>query len=377
MSLLILGSVPFILRSASASLQEQREEIPEEILSEEKELDSEPTGVGRGVRRTLDIGSQLAYRGLRSLSSSSRNGAGAEVASHAVPRKSVSMAGDSGINRPPLLLRQKSAQIMGNTRRTLKGLMWFFIVGASVRLLHAWHTFHSNDNTWPAGGVSDYLAEANSQQVMVTIHVTSCTAWTAILFYQFFTGLSENRRQVRAHKVAGYVGIVVGAVAALTGWLSIWTLAVPSHVAPFIKAQLFVGGPGFFTEALWGVMVLVKDRDWRRHRKHMTLSLIGTVADAGNGFSISFTRWLFEGTPHQQWAQDVGVLSLNVISIIPFLLPALGPHWDFFVTIKWKELCHDVQKHFTFQHYMSIITVVGSICLLTSNLVGLSKLLSM
>ena len=77
--------------------------------------------------------------------------------------------------------------------------------------------------------------------------------------------------------------------------------------------------------------------------------MIGTVADAGNGFSISLSRWLFRHHPeYQQWGQDVGVLSLNVVSILPFLVPHIGPHVDHLLQIDWQALRRDFRATFDF-----------------------------
>ena len=96
-------------------------------------------------------------------------------------------------------------------------------------------------------------------------------------------GLRDRRKQPTSHAYIGYLATGFAGVAALSGWSAVWTLGVPSFVTPFIKAQLFIGAPGFFTEAVNGILAITKKRDWRRHRKHMTLAVIGTVADAGNG----------------------------------------------------------------------------------------------
>eukprot|EP00658_Telonema_sp_P-2_P047867 TRINITY_DN36440_c0_g1_i1.p1 TRINITY_DN36440_c0_g1~~TRINITY_DN36440_c0_g1_i1.p1 ORF type:complete len:258 (+),score=26.51 TRINITY_DN36440_c0_g1_i1:229-1002(+) len=248
--------------------------------------------------------------------------------------------------------------------------MWAGALGAGVRLAHAWGVFAEMGSRWPAGGVPDYLGQMNPAQWLVTMHVTLCSLWTLCLFYQFYTGLGSAK--VRASHVAlGYFSVGVASVAAATGWGAVWTLRVPSFVTPFIKAQLFIGAPGFLGEAMWGIWAMVQHRDWERHRKHMTLSMIGTLADAGNGFSISVSRWLFAGTPYQQWGQDVGVLSLNVVSILPFLVPGLGPHFDHVATRDWKAVRNNFCGEFGIWDYAAIVTIVGGGCLLVSNLCGL------
>mmetsp|Transcript_6308 Transcript_6308/g.11961 ORF Transcript_6308/g.11961 Transcript_6308/m.11961 type:complete len:367 (+) Transcript_6308:41-1141(+) len=357
---LLLPAIPLLVRQSSLGKQ-VADEVPDEIIDDEKELSLLPTKLGRSISDGFDnlLGSERPASLLKN------------------PKKDDSVQPDSVVPPPPPhLTRQMSEHHISVFKSGLRQLMYVFIVGATVRLVHAWYTYFESSGVFPASGVLEYLKEANPSQFLVVIHVSLCCVWTALLFYQFWNGLRDRRKQTSSHAFIGYLACGIGGVAAVTGWSAVWSLRVPSFVLPFIKVQLIFGAPSFFTEAVWGVLAITRSRDWRRHRQHMTLAMIGTLADAGNGFSISVSRWLFQGTPYQQWGQDVGVLLLNVVSILPFLVPQIGPHFDFFVAINWGMLRRNFSQTFTLWHYASIVTVVGATLLLISNLVGLCYLVS-
>eukprot|EP01084_Bolivina_argentea_P237672 399372_1 len=270
----------------------------------------------------------------------------------------------------------------------LKPLMWCFAAGAGMRLIHAWSTYFESGQIWPAGGISDYIQLANSQQIMINIHVSFCTLWALILFYQFYNKLSSSSNitsstssssssSLSNHAKWGYFGAFIATIASITGWSSVWTLQIPSYVGICIKTQLLIGAPAFYWEVISGIVSITKYKNYKRHQKHMILALIGTFADAGNGFSIYISRKLFEGTPHQQWAQDVGVLSLNIISIIPFIMPGIGPHTDHILNkMNWRLLKENFIKNCTIWDIQALSTIIGGIILGSIHIIGLLYLYS-
>ena len=258
---LLLPAVPLLARQLSSHLYAEAE-VPPALLDDEKELRPQPSQIG-----------QMLVQRLGGNTSSKKDAADNDDAA----------TDEKSFPPPPQLARQISLHHISLLRSGLRQLMYFFIVGSTIRLAHAWWTYKEHGYVFPAGGVGDYLAQANPQQLLVVVHVAFATVWTAMLFYQFYTGLRDRRKQPTSHAYIGYLATGFAGVAALSGWSAVWTLGVPSFVTPFIKAQLFIGAPGFFTEAVNGILAITKKRDWRRHRKHMTLAVIGTVADAGNG----------------------------------------------------------------------------------------------
>lgn len=247
-----------------------------------------------------------------------------------------------------------------------------FVLATGSRLCHAWGVFARFGGVWPAGGVPEYIEQANVQQNMVTLHVSAATLWAILLGVQMATGGGgTDPRRRRLHTIIGYTGIAAAGVTAVTGRLAISTLRIPSTSLVFIATQLRFGAPAFFVEAVLGVIAVARDKNLPKHRQHMRLAMFGTLADAGTGFSIAVSRALFAGTPHQIWAQDVGVLALNFLSILPFVLPGIGPHTDHVLARDWGKVLRNPQAEFGVWDYAAVVTVVGSFALLASNGIGL------
>lgn len=249
-----------------------------------------------------------------------------------------------------------------------------FMLATGARLCHAWGVFARFGGVWPAGGVPEYIDQANVQQNLVTVHVAAATLWSVLLAVQMATGgggggTSPRRR--RLHKTLGYTGLVAAAVTAVTGRLAINTLRIPSTSLVFIATQLRFGAPAFFVEAVLGVIAVARDKNLAKHKQHMRLAMFGTLADAGTGFSIAVSRALFAGSPHQIWAQDVGVLTLNFLSILPFVLPGIGPHTDHVLARDWRKVIRNPRAEFGLWDYAAVVTTVGSFALLASNAIGL------
>eukprot|EP00298_Acanthocystis_sp_HF-20_P007308 c16934_g1_i1.p1 GENE.c16934_g1_i1~~c16934_g1_i1.p1 ORF type:complete len:329 (-),score=126.55 c16934_g1_i1:94-1050(-) len=252
-----------------------------------------------------------------------------------------------------------------------------FFTGSAIRLAHAVYVFICNDWEWPGAGVPEYKGEfQNPKQGAVSFHVATAIIWTIILAYQFYTGLTNKNLNI--HRILGWIGLGFAALTSVGGVLSVDFISIPSHVLSFIARQLRHGAPGFFFEAIWGVLAIAKFKDLERHKKHMYLAMFGTFADAGNGFSIWLSRKLSTGTGWEVWAQDFAVLSLNFLAILPWFLPQFSPHVTQVIKrIKlsfsyknstWVDIMWDV---------IGFYTVFVAFLLLMSNLTGVIILLKM
>ena len=87
------------------------------------------------------------------------------------PKKDDSVQPDSVVPPPPPhLTRQMSEHHISVFKSGLRQLMYVFIVGATVRLVHAWYTYFESSGVFPASGVLEYLKVHHLCSVICGMH---------------------------------------------------------------------------------------------------------------------------------------------------------------------------------------------------------------